>query len=187
MKKNETGDRKLSPELKQDVRQVNFKCTDETKQKMLRLTALPYTQASGDLALLRPWAESEKPRHQIQLERKTPRGSRAGMWARGQRGTKVSEPQHLKTLHTGHWAVTLAEGTVDCPGVSSALKHLRGPCSLIYSTHTWGDQVLFQVLTAEQRTRPTRFLPPGAQILSSSRVKHQIPESSCFGYSLGSR
>ena len=37
MKKNETGDRKLSPELKQDVRQVNFKCTDETKQKMLRL------------------------------------------------------------------------------------------------------------------------------------------------------
>lgn len=54
MKKNETGDRKLSPELKQDVRQVNFKCTDETKQKMLRLTALPYTQASGDLALLRP-------------------------------------------------------------------------------------------------------------------------------------
>lgn len=60
MRKNETDDRKLSPELKQDVRQVNFKCTDETKHKMLRLTALPYTQASGDLALLRPLSRSRK-------------------------------------------------------------------------------------------------------------------------------
>ena len=155
--------------------------TDETKHKMLRLTALPYTQPLGTWPCWGHWAESQKPRHQIQLERKTPRGSRAGMWARGQRETRVSEPKHLKILHTGHWAVTLAEGMVGC-----ALKHLRGPCSFIYSTHTWGDQGLFQVLMTQQRTRPTRLLPPGAQILSSRRVKHQIPERSYFGYSLGS-
>lgn len=34
--------------------------TDETKHKMLRLTALPYTQASGDLALLRPLSRIPK-------------------------------------------------------------------------------------------------------------------------------
>lgn len=28
----------------------------------------------------------------------------------GQRGTRVSEPQHLKTLHTGHWAVNVGRG-----------------------------------------------------------------------------
>ena len=142
---------------------------------MLRLTVLPsHTGLWGPAPAEATERNLQSREHQIKSVRNAATHGLRGREL-GQRPVRVrvSEPRHLQALHTGHWAVMLAEGRAGRPGVSSALKHFRGLCSFIYSTPTWGEcQVLFQVLRVQQRTRQSRLLPPRSSD-SSWRVRHQ--------------